>query len=200
MIVSIFFGLEVELWRIGTSPFAPKFNIVSKPNDWSRSVAAGAASVETGNLTGAKQLQVRFWTYFRDFVQRHQTPIRPTKPLPQNWMNISIGRAGFKLLAIASTWDSERGTYESNEIRVEFEISRDGDEYFHRFQAEKDTIENELGYPITWYNPEGKISRRVFVKKSVDLTNEADWENQSAWLLRHLEDFHRVFGPRVRLL
>ena len=28
-----FFGLEVELWRIGKSPIAPKFNIVCKPND-----------------------------------------------------------------------------------------------------------------------------------------------------------------------
>src|SRR4051794_9072868 len=25
------FGLEIELWRIGESPLAPKFNIVSKP-------------------------------------------------------------------------------------------------------------------------------------------------------------------------
>ena len=31
-----FFGLEVELWRIGDSPFAPKFNVVSRPNKWSR--------------------------------------------------------------------------------------------------------------------------------------------------------------------
>ena len=37
-----FFGLEVELWRIGDSPAAPKFNVVSKPNDWSRSVAQAA--------------------------------------------------------------------------------------------------------------------------------------------------------------
>jgi hypothetical protein len=28
-----FFGLEVELWRIGASPVAPKFNVVSQPND-----------------------------------------------------------------------------------------------------------------------------------------------------------------------
>src|SRR3954451_24400591 len=33
-----FFGLEVELWQIGSSPFAPKFNVVSQPNDWSRTV------------------------------------------------------------------------------------------------------------------------------------------------------------------
>ncbi len=28
-----FFGLEVELWRIGESPVAPKFNVVSQPNE-----------------------------------------------------------------------------------------------------------------------------------------------------------------------
>ena len=34
-----FFGVEVELWRIGASPqMAPKFNIVSKPNAWSKQV------------------------------------------------------------------------------------------------------------------------------------------------------------------
>jgi hypothetical protein len=27
------FGLEIEWWRIGESPIAPKFNLVSKPND-----------------------------------------------------------------------------------------------------------------------------------------------------------------------
>ena len=34
-----FFGVEIEVWRIGDSPEAPKFNVVSMPNDWSRSVA-----------------------------------------------------------------------------------------------------------------------------------------------------------------
>src|SRR5690606_32831038 len=31
-----FFGLELELWRIGASSFAPKFNIVSQPNNWKK--------------------------------------------------------------------------------------------------------------------------------------------------------------------
>ena len=30
------FGLEVELWRIGDSQVAPKLNIISQPNSWSR--------------------------------------------------------------------------------------------------------------------------------------------------------------------
>ena len=35
-----FFGLEIELWRIGDSPRAPKFNVVSHPNDWTKTVFA----------------------------------------------------------------------------------------------------------------------------------------------------------------
>jgi len=35
-----FFGVEVELWRIGeSSAVAPKFNIISKPNAWSKQIA-----------------------------------------------------------------------------------------------------------------------------------------------------------------
>src|SRR5690242_9746546 len=46
-----FFGLEVELWRIGSSPAAPKFNIVSKPNDWSHSVRKAADAIDDGELS-----------------------------------------------------------------------------------------------------------------------------------------------------
>ncbi len=47
-----FFGLEVELWRIGDSPIARKFNVVSQPNDWTRSVQTAAAG--SGELSAHK--------------------------------------------------------------------------------------------------------------------------------------------------
>ena len=54
-----FFGLEVELWRIGNSEPAPKFNIVSKPNKWSRAVAK--ASSGKSSLTENERLQIEYW-------------------------------------------------------------------------------------------------------------------------------------------
>ena len=42
-----FFGLEVELWKLGSSPAAPKFNVVSKPNEWSASVAQAAGAIDS---------------------------------------------------------------------------------------------------------------------------------------------------------
>jgi hypothetical protein len=39
-----FFLLEIELWQIDNSPYAPKFNVVERPNDWAKFVKAAAAA------------------------------------------------------------------------------------------------------------------------------------------------------------
>jgi hypothetical protein len=35
-----FFGIQIELWRIGDSVAAPRFNVVVRPNNWTKSVRA----------------------------------------------------------------------------------------------------------------------------------------------------------------
>ena len=47
-----FFGLEIELWRIGDSVPAPKFNVVARPNDWTRGRnGCGGAHGHAANAT-----------------------------------------------------------------------------------------------------------------------------------------------------
>ena len=48
-----FFGVTLELWRIGDSALAPRFNVVSKPNTWVKGVTIGASS------TVSKQQRIR---------------------------------------------------------------------------------------------------------------------------------------------
>ena len=68
------FGLEIELWRIGDSPIAPKFNIISQPNDWSRTVQQAAAT--GGQLSKHKQLQLKFWTAFKEYMEAKGSFVR----------------------------------------------------------------------------------------------------------------------------
>src|SRR5215510_12155532 len=88
-----FFGLEVELWRIGDSPVGPKFNIVCKPNDWTRSIQKAAE----GELSEHKQMQFKFWTAFRNFMEEKQSSVRCQKPNPLHWMTHGIGKTGFHM-------------------------------------------------------------------------------------------------------
>ena len=93
-----FFGLEVELWRIGDSPAAPKFNIVSKPNDWSRSVAQAARAIDETELSSIRLLQRDYWAGLNLALIQLNGPVSGNrKPQPQSWMNYPIGRAGFAL-------------------------------------------------------------------------------------------------------
>src|SRR5581483_10004185 len=89
------FGLEIELWRIGESPVAPKFNIVCQPNDWSRTVRTAAA--QSWQSSELNRVQLQFWTAFRDYMESNKSDVRCQKPAEQQWMNHAMGRSGFTL-------------------------------------------------------------------------------------------------------
>ena len=194
-----FFGLEVEIWQIGGSLRAPKFNVVAKPNDWTK---GGGGRIHESDLTEAKKLQLAFWRGFQEHVREHSKIIRPTKPLPQHWMNIAIGRSGFKLVAIASLQDSVGGSAGKNELRAEFEVydKRHAKHYFHLLEKSKQQIEAEIGESLTWYNPGNANVCRIYLRQPANLRDAQARESQFSWLVAKLELLHNAFAKRVREL
>jgi len=189
-----FFGLEVELWKISESPAAPKFNIVSKPNDWSRSVSKASRQIGEGNLTKTKQLQLAFWQDFAPKL-KEKTTLRARKPLPQHWMNFSIGRTGFHLGATLNT--------QSNRLGVELEIldKKNANIYYMMLQQDKIAIENELGFSLNWKElPKKRSSRIVVFKDGADITKKEDWSTHQEWMIEALTLFNKVFRKRIKEL
>lgn len=192
------FGLEIELWKIGDSPVAPKFNIVSQPNDWSRTVQQAAAG--SGEISAPKQPQLRFWTAFKTFMEERHSPVKCQKPFPQHWTNHAIGRSGAYLASIVSMWNSETNT-KRPEIRAELIlIGPSSKDAFQSLQSQRDGIEKALGFPLTWHNPEGKTVCRLYVRRDANIDEEAVWPELFDWLRQKLETMHRVLGPIVKSL
>ncbi len=190
------FGLEIELWRIGDSPIAPKFNIISQPNDWARTVQAAAAG---GEPTGHKQLQLNFWTAFREFMEAKKSFVRCQKPSPQHWMSHAIGRSGVHLNSIVSIWNSETNG-KRPEIRSDLMLTGlNAKKEFAALLEQKEAIEKALGFPLRWHNPDGKQCR-IYSRQDADFLNEQLWPQQFDWLRQRLESMHRVFAPIVKSL
>ena len=192
-----FFGIEIELWRIGNSPIAPKFNIVSQPNDWSKTLKQSRNSM-VANLSDTKRLQLEYWTAFRQFMEESKSKIKCPKPLPQHWMNHGVGRSGFVINSIASAWNSEKNVYEG-EIRAEF-IILDASKHFEAIAKQKLEIENQLGFPLIWSAKEGTKQAKAYVRKDAHITDTKDWKDQHEWLKEKLEALHTVFAPRIKVL
>ena len=86
------------------------------------------------------------------------------------------------------------------QIRTELYIAGDqAKAYFHLLHEQRQTIEQELGYPLEWEELPTRRDCRISVSMTnVDPEDERDWPRQHEWLTAKINDFHRVFLDRVR--
>lgn len=190
----VFFGLEIEVWKIGDSAPAPKFNIISMPNEWSKEVQISAAA---GELTESKRIQLKFWTAYREYMKTAST-IRCQKPAPQHWINHPLGRSGAHFSSVASLVDSVKKSF-GGENRVELVLDgSESKEWFLNLENEKVKIEEELGNTLTWHNPVDARMSRIYIRQTADIRDETDWPRQFNWLRQNLEAFMKVFSQRVK--
>ena len=190
-----FFGLEVELWRIGESPAAPKFNIVSKPNDWSHSVAHAARAIDETELSEMRVMQRDYCAALNKLLNATGGSVSGNrKPQPQSWMSFPIGRTGFNLSGVMIR--------PKKQIRAELYIAGDrAKAFFGLLQRQKDAIERDLGYPLEWEElPARRDSRISCYLNEVEPEDSADWPRQHEWLAKRLNDMHRIFAHRVSVL
>ncbi len=184
-----FFAVRLEVYRIGESNPAPKFEVVVSPNDWKKRVIAGA-----GELTELQSTYVEYWSAFGRLVEESGGPLRPRKPLPQQWTGFGIGRTNFEINASVNAT--------ANWIRAELTFyGLDSKAYIGLLRSDRNQIESELGFALNWdvaLHRQGAAAKADF--EVSDVLVRTRWPEQHSWLLKHCEALHRVFKDRVRML
>lgn len=81
-----FFAVKVKAVRIGDSPIAPIFEVVSRPNQWERRLQAIAKETQPMSATG--QFRKDFWTHY---VNRfpHELEHEPAKGSSSRWRSLT---------------------------------------------------------------------------------------------------------------
>ena len=154
---------------------------------------ASATDGEKG-LSPTKQLQLDYWSALREATIESGGVLKPQKPRPQSWTNISIGRWGFNLAAMMNIARRMIGV----ELVLQGPLAK---LHFHALAQDRAEIEAELGEPLEWREkPEGKDSFLTLRRTGVDPTDRAGWTDQHKWLREKLEAFHRVLAPRIKAI
>lgn len=181
-----FFLIKMELWKIGESPYAPKFYIISQPNDWAKTLKESVSSV---SLTDTKLLQRDFWNKFKEYATNKKSFLKLRKAFPQHWYDIALGISEGHISLSAIPTDQI--------IRCEVWIGNNK-ELFHQFSSKKDEIEKELNEKLTWLELPDKKASRILVTKKADILDTKNWDSLFDWLLNQAEKFYKVF-PKYRL-
>ena len=180
-----FFAIKMELWQIGSSPFAPKFQIISKPNDWAKAIKKSASQFE---LTDTRLLQLEFWNKFKEYAQSNNSKLRLRKAYPEHWYTISFGSSDAH---ISLTINSQ-----SNQIACEMFIS-DSKDLFYELEKEKGKIEQELDMKLEWMALEGNKISKIKISSTADINDYDNWNEYFEWLENTASKFQKVFLKNV---
>lgn len=186
-----FFGIEIELYKIGDSSPAPMFNIVSKPNDWTKQVKRSTTSQ---SATETKLLQQEYWQGLKDFMEARKSFVKMQNPQLQHWTNIAIGRSNFHISATVNSRD--------NSINIWLNIlGEKAKENFDKlYQTAFENSLTEVNKDLIWDKMDGRKMSAVTLKSSGNFTNRSDWDNQFLWFKDNLERFTKYFKPKVAKL
>ena len=187
-----FFGVEIELIKIGDSPAAPMFNVIAKPNGWSKDVRSSQASND--NLTGGEQFKFDFWTAFREYMSNHPSKyFKPQGASTSHWMNIAIGRSGFQISLLVNTKEQR--------VTVQLYLTDDSEKkYFDALYEHKDEAETSIGVKLDWRRLDGKKASSIDLYKKCSITGAEEQEVIFAWYKEYTEKFISFFKPLIKKL
>lgn len=181
-----FFAIKMELWKIGDSPPAPKFQIISKPNDWTKAVRTSTGGAQPSET---KLLQLQFWNRFKESIANTKTTLRLRSPRPQHWYNLAIGSSVAHMALTINTQDKTMG--------CELYIPREK-KLFAALTSHKEAIEREFGEQLEWMELHGKKASRIKVSRDADIENEEGWDDLFKWLKEKAERFQAVFPKYMK--
>lgn len=185
-----FFAIKMEVWQIGDSDYAPRFSVVSEPNDWAKQIKASAS--KPGVMTETKSRQLEFWNKFREYAEERGTTVSLRKARAQHWYNVGVGTTRAN---IALTINSQ-----TNQMGCELYI-RDSEEFFNPLYERKDKIEHSLGdLRLDWQSLEERKGSRIKIACEADLEDVENWEQYFAWLKDMTERFYKVFSREIRAI
>ena len=170
-----FFLVEIEVWSIGDSLPAPRFNVVEQPNEWARAVKASEGMSETDKI------KLAYWTRYREVAEatpEFMKEFSPRKPAKDHWSTLSCGSSAYHMALLIDTQGGRTG--------VEFYVP-DDKEIGHRAIANKAIFEQRLGLKAKEFDATKASGIRFYKTGRAVRTQQDKWDDfikeQLGWAL-----------------
>jgi len=186
-----FFGIELEVWKIGDSDPAPRLDVVVQPDEWAREVRATA-----GHLTLTQELYRKFWTMFlAAFHEAYPGWSNGKTPPKGSWIDFPAAGTGTRYRASFNLGQGYTGfrvelyldTGEEVETRAVFDdvcafISGDPEQL--SIEIVKEELETKRASRVAAYYP-----------SPVRVNDTDQWPSVQEWALKNLGTLRDTFDP-----
>lgn len=179
------FLIKIEVWQIGDSKPAPRFDVISMKNDWVATVKKTAAATEVSSL---KLNQQEFWEKLVTFIRTSDSTINIQTPRPQHWFNFSMGNAICHLVL--------KMNVQKNVFAVQVYINSDKDLWEH-FKNNSNEINKIVGQEVNWWES-SKASGGTIRLQVLDVFDKSSEVEYFEWLYQTLTTLKKALVPHVQ--
>jgi hypothetical protein len=185
-----FFGVTLELWRIGASDPAPRFNVVVKPNDWSRTAARTVRAMAAGELSEIGRKRQAYWSGFQSDLRSRGSAFSLPQATAASTCAFSTGRPGLTRKAYR--------TQQSAGVFLRLHGDRAADR-FEQVAGRRAEIEAAFGGTLDWQARDGGAAFWIVRALPCDPEDEADWPRQFRFLEEAMTTFLQILD-RIQTL
>lgn len=179
-----FFLIKLELWQIGESNPAPKFDVIISPNEWAKAIKTNSGGQE---VTQTKIQQLDFWTKFKEYIKKKDSKLKLQTPRYQHWYDVSIGNSEAHIALTINTKKSLFG--------CELYITRNK-ALFNFLSEQKTWIEKEIGEKAEWVD--SNVSSNIKIRNQVDdVFSQEKSEIYYLWLYEKIILFQKIFKKQI---
>lgn len=178
------YAVELQLWRIGDSLPAPRFEVLTAPSEIVRQ------AVEAKERTETQQLQLEFWNTVRPALELTGKFASLKTPRHQNWFEIALGRADIFMSLAADTWGKRIS------VRVYLK-ERIADYALSQLGAQREQIEAEIGDSLEWNPRPTNRDKVIELSREGDIAERDRWPEFANWLATKAAAFRDAMVPRI---
>lgn len=178
------FLIRIEVWQIGDSKPAPRFEIISVKNDW---VASIKKSTSSEGLSALQVKQFDFWTTFNDYLQQKDPKLKHHKAAPQHWLTFSTSNY---IAHISVTINSVK-----NRLSTDFYIPDNKLFYGYLRDCENELI-NEFGENLDWFEANIASGFRIY-KPVIDVFDPEKKGEYFDWFHGTVLKFKKIMNPYI---
>lgn len=183
-----FFGIELQVVRIGDSPPAPLFKLVAQPNDWQQQVRSATRS----ERIGTKAILYRnFWTrYLERLIDEHPDWSKARTPSKDSSMSFTSGIRGIWIKpSFAQGSQLRHHMYIDTGDKTEIEM------IFECLSQQQELFETEYGRPLQWESKPNARARIIAdYREDADVTMEDRYDEFIDWFLDADERLRRALS------
>jgi len=178
------FLVKIEVWQIGDSKPAPRFEVVGIKNDWVATLKKTAANDEPST----RQLNcLEFWQHLCTYIRAKDKTIKLQTPRPSRYLNFAMGDSIAHLSLSISTRKSL--------FTCQLYISRDK-QLLAYLKENEVALRRDLG-KFEWF--EANVASGLFIEFPVEnVFDAAKYDDYSEWCYQEILLFKKVLTPLIK--